>query len=321
MAARKKTGRGRGKKGSGDEREPVAFEAHLDKERERYRMGSRTTNYDGKPTSRPERNPPPLIQLLQENSLERRGWLRFRVATELRIKAVCRAMCEGDKDAAKVLFSTLQNDKKTHPLKEVVLQRVTPLLGAMVAAKTVENQVVSRIEKLTEKLPVWRGWAERVHGVGAKSVGLIAGEAGDLNEIERPSQLWTLLGVGLVPRFQGDPDPPIQQRMPGDAGILHKFNPERRAVVFTLGDSFIKTGGPYRDVYDRRKIVELKKFEDAGYTVVPAAEMPKQGDPERDKYRSQGHVHNRARRYTEKQFLKHLLWAWHDCGPVPRDVV
>lgn len=316
-----------------------------------------------------ERHPPPLVQQIQEECLTRRGWHKFEKSTTLRIRAVCRALCEGDKEKADDLYVTLDrkelrywvapdtgvihaieeesprtlcNMKPTpegqegaweptkkkpdcprclkrtnvdHPLKAQALERVEPFILAQHASQLRRKEAEKKIEKLAKMLPVWTAYVENLPGLGAKGLGLIIGEAGDLNDFERPTQLWTWMGVGLIPlEGPADPNPMIQRRCAGDMGLIHRYNPERRSVLFTIGEALYKTEGPYRQMYLERKEYEREKAKSEGLTVCPAAQIPK---GEESKYRSDGHIHNRARRYAEKQLLKNLLHKWHECGKIP----
>ena len=77
-----------------------------------------------------------------------------------------------------------------------------------------------------------------------------------------------------------------------DMAILHGYNPSRHAVFWTIGDSLLKAqgkeekAGPYRKVYDTRKLMERERVE------------------------TDGHAHNRALRYMTKRLIKDLYIEW-----------
>jgi hypothetical protein len=79
-----------------------------------------------------------------------------------------------------------------------------------------------------------------------------------------------------------------------DMAILHGYNPSRHAVFWTIGDSLLKAqgkdenAGPYRIVYDDRKLMERERVE------------------------SDGHAHNRALRYMTKRLIKDLYIEWKE---------
>ena len=128
----------------------------------------------------------------------------------------------------------------------------------------------------------------------------IIAETGDLSNYANPAKLWKRMGMAVIEGGR-------QRRVAGAPALEHGYSPRRRAVLFCIGDSIVRTGGPYRKVYDEMKKDEQKQAVEAGLTVLPAAKIPK-GDAEH--YRSEGHVHNRARRKMEKQLLLDLWREW-----------
>jgi hypothetical protein len=80
--------------------------------------------------------------------------------------------------------------------------------------------------------------------------------------------------------------------------------------MYVIGDSLLKKQSPYKELYDARKVFEIAKAEAAGKQVVPAAKIPA---AKSEQFMSQGHVHRRSQRYTEKRLLRDLWIAWRDC--------
>ena len=182
---------------------------------------------------------------------------------------------------------------------------------AMVAAalkgrqsfEELETGLTKRMEKAAAQLPVWEGWGKAVRGFGVRSLGVIVGEAYDLSRYGTKMQLWKRMGLGLV----GD----VRQGAPGPNATAedwrrHGYVATRRATVAVIGDSLVKQGELYREVYLKRKEYERAQAEARGLTVLPAAKIP----ASKVGYMSEGHVHNRAQRYMEKRFLYDLWRAW-----------
>lgn len=56
--------------------------------------------------------------------------------------------------------------------------------------------------------------------------------------------------------------------------------------MWNVGACIVKAGGPLKEAYDARKVIEATKVE------------------------TKAHAHNRAQRYIEKRFLRQLWRAW-----------
>ena len=65
--------------------------------------------------------------------------------------------------------------------------------------------------------------------------------------------------------------------------------------------------GEYGALYLREKARQQEKAKAEGLTVCPAAKIPAKAA---SKYRSEGHIHNRAARYVGKKLLRDLWKVW-----------
>ena len=149
-----------------------------------------------------------------------------------------------------------------------------------VAQRRKENEREAR--KLAVLLPVWK-WAEGVSGFGSLGLAQIVGEAGDLSAYSDKSKLWKRMGLAVI-------DGQRQRRVKGADALRHGYSPERRAIMFCIGDSLIKKQGPYREIYLQRKEYEQAKLpEPEGFKMV---------------------WHRRAQRYMEKWLLRDLWREW-----------
>jgi hypothetical protein len=189
------------------------------------------------------------------------------------------------------------------------------ILASIAARKPfddVEKAATKAMERLAATLPVWQ-WAEPIKGFSARGLATIVGEAGDLGTYPKKGHLWKRMGLAVIGAGDGVND--VRQ---GNAGrnaskedwIAHGYNAERRAMMFVIGDTLVKTNkpeNPYRAVYDRRKAQERAKAEAKGLTIVPAAKIP-QRKP--DGYVAEGTIHLRAQRYMEKRLLRDIWQAW-----------
>jgi len=176
------------------------------------------------------------------------------------------------------------------------------LLIQMLETVTVPRKLVEkRLEDLAKTLPVWAEWAEATKGIGALGLGQIVGECGNLSDYANPAKLWKRMGLALIGGERQGP------RANAKEALQHGYSPRRRSVMWNIGETIIKVGGPYRAVYDARKLYEqsrpacLKKFSE-GKGMCEDKEVPGRCRP--------GHIHNRSRRYMEKRLLRDLWRAW-----------
>lgn len=121
-------------------------------------------------------------------------------------------------------------------------------------------------------------------GVGVLNLAKVIAETGDLASYERPAQLWKRMGLAVV-------EGAAQRKKAG-----HGFSPRRRAIAWLMGESVIKGGRGYREVY-----LERKRYESARHEECAWVEGGKVGC---------GRCHNRAHRYMEKRVLRDLWVAW-----------
>lgn len=174
----------------------------------------------------------------------------------------------------------------------------------------IENYNAKEMERLAKALPVWDAWAAETKGVGARSLAVIVGEAGDLSNYPKKGHLWKRMGLAVLDGLrQGG----LPKGAGADAWIEHGYNPARRSRIWQMGDSMVKCDGPYRKVYLVRKEYEREQAALRGLTVAPSAKIPK---ARADEFISDGHVHRRAQRYMEKMFLRDLWAAWRRASPV-----
>lgn len=136
--------------------------------------------------------------------------------------------------------------------------------------------------KLAKQLPVY-SFVEGVHGFGAIGLAQIVGEAGDLSNYANPAKLWKRMGLAVI-------NGKSQRRVSGVEALEHGYSPQRRSIMYCIGDSMIKKQNAYRELYLARKVIEEQKM------------------PEGTKL----HWHRRAQRYMEKRLLRDLWRAWRD---------
>jgi len=185
-----------------------------------------------------------------------------------------------------------------------VVELVAPAaIAVSVAIKGLINEranIESNMIQTVKNLPACDWWvAEK--GRSYLGLAVLIGEAGDLHNYENPAKLWKRFGVAVMGDVrQGG----LKKGSCAEAWIEHGYCPRRRSVLWTIGDSLLKTNGmdgTYKKIYDERKAYEKKRL-----LVKHIA------DGKTEKSFKPGHSHNRAKRYVEKRLLRDLWEEWNN---------
>lgn len=160
-----------------------------------------------------------------------------------------------------------------------------------------------RMAVLAKQLPVW-AWVEKVRGVGPLGLAQLVGECGDIGTYANPAKLWKRMGVAVI---NGE----RQRRVAGDAALLHGYSPTRRSILYNLGVALLKQNkegdvdGPYRALYLKKKAMYAARPPCGNKAATGYVCVNDEGTG-----CAAGHVHNRARRVMEKEFLVDLWASW-----------
>lgn len=239
---------------------------------------------------------------LRELHRQRQDLHRAEKSLTLQIKAKCRRLAGGDKTEAEKVYKSMMKDCG-HELAMFAIATTMPFINSRELLEKERKQVEKQMVKEAKTLPVYP-WVKSVKGFGELGFAQIVGEAGDLSNYSTVSKLWKRLGLAVINGGR-------QRMVSGPDALEHGYNPSRRSVVWNIGDSLFRANGPYSDLCRERKEYEREKAAAEGLTVCPAAKIPAN---KKDQYRSDGHVHNRAKRYMEKRLIRDLWRAWRDAG-------
>jgi hypothetical protein len=252
--------------------------------------------------------PPLLLSQIKEVYRARVDFHRAEKKLTLQTKAILRRQFSTDKDKGKAQANALYDrmDKGEIPW----LPGLVPLVSArdLVAASRKEEELM--LKRLARQLPVW-GWVKKTPGLGDLGLGQIVAEAGDLSNYSNPGKLWKRMGLAVM-------DGQAQRKMTdAEQAKAHGFNPQRRSVMYVIGSAIVKGKGPYREVYDERKLFQDQKGLDGGYAekvarIVASGKVKEKENKERlaKGQLPKGMVHKQAQRYAEKRLLRELWVAW-----------
>lgn len=216
--------------------------------------------------------------------------------------------------------------------------RVQRLADEMGRQESAAKRIALEIVSLTA---IWDEFFLNVRGIGECYATSLIAIIGDINKFQTPSSLWAYFGMTAqyvlascskghkimmasdkhktCPMFANDEDDPcggeitITERVTGvapkrKAGYHYMFNSTAKTLCWKIGENLMKQGDDYyRDIYKTAKEQYRNKAIAEGLTVCPASQIPKKN---KEKYMSDGHIHNRAKRKMTKIFLVHLWEAW-----------
>jgi hypothetical protein len=202
-----------------------------------------------------------------------------------------------------------------------------PILGKLYAAAwKQECEMGAQMQSLIGRHPAWP-WLRRVHGVGSVLAARLLSRL-DLARAPSPASFWAYCGLGTVaaeelvcdrcgarvfvspgtrvaaahtpPTGRGRCSGTLRPRGLTDEvrvaqgrprrGERAPYDMEAKTICYLIGVSFVRCGGPYREVYDERKMHLASTHPDW-----PAKRM-----------------HLAAVRATVKRFLADLWVAWHE---------
>ena len=146
-----------------------------------------------------------------------------------------------------------------------------------------EKDAKKMMRREMKKHKLWP-WLESIRGIDTTLAARLMHRLGDIkNKFPSPAHLWSYAGL----------DGPGWRQRPHSWGLT--------SICYNIADSFQKQpalSGGYRDIYDARKEYEATK--------PPCEKCKEQGFEEKCR---PGHINNKARRYTVKEFLKDL-WVY-----------
>ena len=121
-----------------------------------------------------------------------------------------------------------------------------------------------------------------VHGIGplfaAKLIAMI-----DISRSPTTSSLWRFAGYAVI---DGERERPTK-------GVKLSYNVKLKSTCYNIGVSFLRSGSPYRKLYDTKKEFYQNTAVDSD-----------------DKKWTDLHCHYAAIRYMNKRFLAHLWLVW-----------
>jgi hypothetical protein len=242
-----------------------------------------------------------LVKSVAEMWRRRQAWHRAEKSLTLQIKGFCRRLVGGDKIKADVLYRALMANTD-HDMLSAAQFSTLPLMSARKGIESERMALEKQLRELGKQLP-GVAFCETTVGLTTMTMASLIGECPGVNsrgflDFDTPSRVWKRMGLAVINGIR-------QKKVSGADALLHAYSPSRRAVMWTIGASIVKSHGPYRLVYDAMKEKEQARVIAKGLTILPAADIPKD-QKDSGLYISEGQIHKRAQRLMEKKLLVDL---------------
>lgn len=160
------------------------------------------------------------------------------------------------------------------------------------------NDATKNLEIAIQDHPMHE-WIKEQRGLGDKQVGRLLACIGDPywhNKADRPRglyELWAYCGYSVTEQGLA----PARKR-----GVRGTWSPEARMRLRMISESCMKSGGPFRTIYDDTKL----KYAEATHHLVCVRCGPSGAPAQPDSPLSKNHIHARALRKVSKEVLRGL---------------
>lgn len=160
----------------------------------------------------------------------------------------------------------------------------------------IEKGIAKYLASALKDHPMWP-WFQEVKGIGPILASALIANI-DIAKAEHVSSLWKYCGLAV--------DLDTGEGEKRQKGKKITWNPFLKMTCWKIGESFVKTKGKYRHIYDTSKDFYKRKF--------PTEVKVK--DSKIVKY-TKGHIHAMAKRRAVKLFLSDLYIAWRTQEGLP----
>lgn len=171
------------------------------------------------------------------------------------------------------------------------------LLSEYVELEASEARQFRRLTGTLEDFPIYNNFLSEVRGCGPILSGVIIAEI-DIAKARYPSSVWAYAGYDVAGDGKGRSrrkEHLIQRAYTNKNGEEAErasitFNPFLKTKLYMLGTCFVRSGGPYRKIYDdyKHRLESSPRWAEA----------------------TKAHRHDAAIRYAIKRFLVDLYKAW-----------
>jgi len=196
-----------------------------------------------------------------------RSALGFQTADEEASRKEAIAASQAIDNAAKTGDMSKLDEHQAHVCSAVMLYCQASREAERQFHDTIIKPCEKELGKLVERLPEWAGIGS-IRGMGALLLAEIIGTVGDLAQYRGPRSLRKMLGAAP---HNGKALSTWKRKggLSADEWVAVGSNPNRFCLLFRMGDCQIKSRGPYRAIYDERKVQEAARLDEHGKPVTP----------------------------------------------------
>lgn len=173
-------------------------------------------------------------------------------------------------------------------------EEVNPLSEYFDRFYTLEKDIAKYLGTAVKDHVMWK-WCKGIKGIGPILATALLTTI-DITRADHASSIWKYAGLA-----------PDQKRKKGEK---LDYNPFLKTICWKIGESFVKTKGEYRGIYDTSKEYYRRKFPEKIEKVDSKGKPILTKDGKKWYLYSDGHIHNMAKRRTVKLFLSHFWAEW-----------
>jgi hypothetical protein len=158
-------------------------------------------------------------------------------------------------------------------------------------------------------MPIVADWLIHVKGIGPRLSGLLIANLFDISRFDTVSKLWAYAGLHVK-------DGKSVRRQKNEQS---NWNSELKTTCWKIAESFVKTKGPYRELYDDyknrivlREVARGSIVYSNGEPIHYQDENQLPAEPPKNPEWTLGRINNMALRYIVKRFLAHLWQVWRE---------
>lgn len=187
-----------------------------------------------------------------------------------------------------------------------------------------EKDIAKKLKDWVKEYDIYTEWLDDVGGIGptfaAALIGWLDSESptygkGFTNRFETISKLWAYAGLAV----NEETGHAVRRKK----GQKTNWNPRLKSLCWKIGESFVKCGKGYRELYEQFRAEYDRKWitsEDCGSKGCANKGKIIKSGPNKGKHHCQkGHRYAAAKRKAVKVFLAHLYKKWYELeGKKPR---
>lgn len=198
----------------------------------------------------------------------------------------------------------IQAENRVRAYLQGTSDQTLPLLKSDSAKRLrgIEKDIVKDVKDFLKHHELWCNWLEGVKGIGPVLAGGLLAWFEDVENFATISKLWMYSGLGVSEEGRA---------MKRTRGEKIRYNPQVKVLCWKIGESFVKTKGGYRELYEKFRDEYDRKWTSSEVCGSVGCKNKGKGKC------MDGHKFAAAKRKTVKVFLAHLHMKWRELKGLP----